>query len=292
MGAENDRRCAMKALVCICGSRVFNQVFEYRQPPEGEVRFDFGAVEYRREIWRCSSCGHFLSVHDLDMSALYRGQYVDSTYGESGLRRAFERINSLDPSRSDNTGRVDRVRQFVTGHFGERIARGFTPEILDVGSGLCVFLYRLHGLTGWPCTALDPDPRAAEHATRAANVKAICADFMHADGLGKFDVIAFNKVIEHVVDPVAMLRRSIACLRPDGIVYLELPDGEAAMSEGFGREEFFIDHRHIFSPRSCAALAQKAGFAVHAVERLREPSSKFTLRCFLAPHTDPNDIRA
>lgn len=273
----------MKAQHCFCGSRDFEKVFTYRKPPQGEVRFDFSDTEYRREIWRCGSCGHFVSVHDLDMSDLYRGRYMNSTYGKDGLSKAFERINSLDPSRSDNTGRVERVIKFVTEHFGDRLDAGFAPEILDVGSGLCVFLYRLHRLTGWPCTALDPDLWAVEHAEKTANVKAICADFMHADRLGKFDLITFNKVIEHVVDPVAMLARSIRYLHPGAVVYIELPDGEAAVAEGPGREEFFIDHHHVFSVASVRVLAKKAGFVVRALERLREPSTKFTLRAFLAP---------
>lgn len=273
----------MKTLLCICGGRTFDKIFTYREPPEGEVRFDFGFAEYRREIWRCNSCGHFLSVHDLDMSDLYRGRYVDSTYGEDGLRKAFDRINSLDPSLSDNVGRVDRVIKFVSAYFGERLGTGFIPEVLDVGAGLCVFLHRLHHLTGWPCTALDPDPRAAEHAERNAKVKAVCADFMRADRLGRFDLITFNKVIEHVTDPVAMLARGVRHLKSGGVVYVELPDGEAAMAEGPGREEFFIDHHHIFSPGSLRVLAEEAGFDVSAIERLREPSTKFTLRGFLVP---------
>lgn len=274
----------MKTLLCICGGRAFDKVFTYREPPEAEVRFDFGSAEYRREIWRCRSCGHFLSVHDLDMSDLYRGQYVTSTYGEDGLRKAFDRINSLDPSLSDNVGRVDRVIKFVSAYFGERLGTGFTPEVLDVGAGLCVFLYRLHRLTGWPCTALDPDPRAAEHAGRNAKVKAVCMDFMRADHLGRFDLVTLNKVIEHVTDPVAMLARSMRHLKPGGVVYVELPDGEAAMAEGPGREEFFIDHHHVFSPGSLRVLAERSGFDVSALERLREPSTKFTLRAFLVPH--------
>jgi len=267
---------------CICGEQTFERVFAYTEPPEGEVRFDFGAAPYRREIWRCKHCGHFLSVHDLDMSGLYSGQYVNSTYG-SGLKAAFDRVNALPAERSDNTGRVEGVTSFVSRHFATRMASGFVPTVLDIGSGLCVFLYRLHRLTGWPCTALDPDARAVEHAKKEAGVQAVCADFMHADALGKFDVISLNKVVEHVLDPVAMLARCRQHLQPGGLVYVEVPDGEAAMTEGFGREEFFIDHHHVFSARSLRILALKAGFDVAAIESLREPSSKFTLRCFLTP---------
>jgi len=39
----------------------------------------------------------------------------------------------------------------------------------------------------------------------------------------------------------------------------------------------------VFSPGSLALVAARAGFGPIAIERLREPSGKFTLRAFLVP---------
>jgi hypothetical protein len=158
--------------------------------------------------------------------------------------------------------------------------------VLDVGSGLCVFLHRLKAETGWNCTALDPDPRAAAHARERVGVNAVCGDFMRLNDLGRYDIITFNKVLEHVLDPVAMLARSHEYLARGGFVYVELPDGEAAGADSFGREEFFIDHHHVFSMQSIRTLAVRAGFDVIGTERLREPSSKYTLRAFLKSKTN------
>jgi hypothetical protein len=66
-------------------------------------------------------------------------------------------------------------------------------------------------------------------------------------------------------------------------VYVELPDGEAAALAGAGREEFFVEHLHVFSFASIVMLANRAGFDPICIERLREPSTKFTLRAFLVP---------
>jgi SAM-dependent methyltransferase len=114
-------------------------------------------------------------------------------------------------------------------------------------------------------------------------VEAVCGDFMTLTDLGRFDVVAFNKVLEHVEDPVVMLARTHRHLNDGGFVYVELPDGEAAAHDGPGREEFFIDHPHIFSAASLTLLATRAAFRVVALERLREPSTKYTLRAFLVP---------
>jgi hypothetical protein len=61
-----------------------------------------------------------------------------------------------------------------------------------------------------------------------------------------------------------------------------VPDGEAAAADGPGREEFFIEHWHAYSASSLALTAERAGFRLEELERLREPSTKFTLRAFLS----------
>lgn len=264
----------------------FEPTFSYDAPPEGEIRLDFGeGTPYAREFLRCTLCGHFVSSHDLDLERLYEGRYVDAAYGEAGLRRSYDRIMALSPFASDSVGRTQCIAAFAAAHFSGSNARPGPLTLLDVGSGLCVFPARMRDL-GWRCTALDPDARAARHAREYVGIDAVCGDFMEveADQLDCFDLITFNKILEHVADPVAMLSGARRFLRRGGIVYVELPDGEAAATAGAGREEFFIDHHHAFSLASLALLAKRAEFAPLSVERLREPSSKYTLRAFLVPN--------
>jgi SAM-dependent methyltransferase len=265
-------------LHCPCGGDRFTTVHTYFAPPAGEVRFASAPADsYRREIYRCSLCGHFISVFALD-AAFYAGEYVDATYGDAaGMRRTFEKIMALPPERSDNAGRCARIDTFAHRHLPAE-----ARTIADIGSGLCVFLARMrHG--GWQGTAIDPDPRAVEHARTAAGVEAICGS-LPAQGLGRYDVVTFNKVLEHVRDPIALLAHARSIVHDHGFVYVELPDGEAAArEEGFGREEFFVEHFHVFSLASFACLAERAGFEANTIERVREPSSKYTLRGFLTP---------
>jgi 2-polyprenyl-3-methyl-5-hydroxy-6-metoxy-1,4-benzoquinol methylase len=270
-------------LHCPCKAEYFTNVFTYDAPPEGEIRFSFSSAEkYCREVLQCNLCRHYVSIHEMDDSSLYSGDYVNSNYGNDGIRRAFERIISLDPARSDNTGRVRRILEFGNQHFPATAFADCSLSVLDVGSGLCVFLHRMKE-AGWDCTALDPDSRAVNHALETVGVRAVCGDFMELQDLGRFDVVTFNKVLEHVKDPVTMLAKSAEHVREGGFVYVELPDGEAAASDGPGREEFFIDHLHVFSGASLTMLADRAGFTVRAIERLREPSTKYTWRAFLTP---------
>ncbi len=265
----------------LCLAADFEPIHHYAEPPSGETRFPLTEA-YRRDLYRCRGCGHFFSATPIDLQRLYEQDYVSATYDGQGLRAAFERITGLPADRSDNAGRLRAVDTFATAWMAsERVSGG--RRLLDVGSGLCVFAYGMRRL-GWECTALDPDERAARHAREVAQVEAVHADFVRWRPTGQpFALVSFNKVLEHVVDPIAMLAHARECLVRRGLVYAELPDGEAAIAEGPGREEFFIEHHHAFSLRSIALLAERAGFQTLQTERLREPSRKFTLRAFLTP---------
>jgi len=261
----------------ICGGEL-EPAFEYHEPPPGETAFGLAPEEYRREFLRCSDCGHYAARLSIPVERLYTGAYVDATYESAdGLERTYRRIMALPPERSDNAQRVARIV--------ERL--GTNGSVLDVGSGLGVFPARI-AERGWRVTALDPDERAVEHARSVAGVDAVCADFFEADDLGRFDLVTLNKVLEHVVDPDAMLTRTRDFLAPSGQVYVEVPDGQGAAADPDGplREEFFIEHLHVFSERSLRLLAERAGFGVVAAERLREPSGKYTLVAFLEPAAD------
>jgi 2-polyprenyl-3-methyl-5-hydroxy-6-metoxy-1,4-benzoquinol methylase len=253
--------------------------FVYTEPPPLETRFPFTQNRnYRRELRRCNACRHYLEWFDADQQALYSGEYVTALYQDSaGIKRAFDRINSLPPEKSDNIGRVRYVNSFARSD--RQRGANASLRLLDVGAGLGVFPFRMKE-AGWQCVALDTDERLVAHYREIIGIDGIVGDVTKLNGIGEFDLITFNKVLEHVSDPVAMLASVARLLKPGGLVYVELPDGEAAESEGKGREEYLLGHIHVFSFASYALLIAKAGFALAACERLREPSTKFTLRGF------------
>ncbi len=269
---------------CPCRIGPWETVHTFDAPPAGETRFGFSdRPGYRRQLRRCTTCGHIVSAGAIPLEDLYRGEYLGCTYpSDGGIRTAYERILALDPARSDNVGRVRRILDFVARRRPGLDFCGQEPSVLDVGSGLCVFLAAMKA-AGWKCTALDPDGRAIRHAREVVEVEAICADFTVYEGSGRYDLVTFNKVLEHVEDPQGTLARSRSVLGDRGFVYIELPDGETALADGPHREEFFVEHLHVFSMASMMLLAGNAGFLPVAGERLREPSGKYTLRAFLVP---------
>ena len=258
----------------MCGADRRSLIAEFHERPEGET--DFGLKPYHRELWRCEDCGHFENEHPFDFSALYEGGYSRATYGER-LRANFEKIMALPPERSDNRQRAIYVDEYWASRHSAR------RELVDIGSGLAVFPAAMRE-KGWRCLAVDPDPAAAEQALNLAGVEALVGDFFSLSPPRRFGLVTFNKVLEHVPDMVAMLQRAESWLEDDGLIYVELPDGEAALADPLGpaREEFFVEHFCAFSAASYALLTRRAGFRLNRLDRVREPSGKYTLRGFMS----------
>ena len=80
----------------------------------------------------------------------------------------------------------------------------------------------------------------------------------------------------------SMFKSKDATITSDGFIYIEVPDGEVAMLDelSFEREEFYVEHPHIFSMTSLVLLIEQADLKVVTCERLCEPSGKYTLRAF------------
>lgn len=254
----------------------------YTEAPEGEMRYAFlDEIKYYREYHKCRTCAHFFEWVPFSFDRLYAADYVDSTYGGlDGIRKTFARIMALSPEKSDNFHRVNWIHDAIARQGGALPSGTTGSSLLDVGFGLGVFPAAMKAM-GWDCHGLDLDERQIEHARSDLGIRAYDEDLTAVTGIGPFDLITFNKVLEHVEKPEVLLAEARRLLGPKGLVYVELPDGECAAQEGKGREEFFVEHIHVFSFASYSLLAKKAGFGVLECVRVREPSSKFSFRGLL-----------
>ena len=101
-----------------------------------------------------------------------------------------------------------------------------------------------------------------------------------------FDVLIASEVLEHLVDPWAVLRRLRRYLRPGGLVMASSPNvahysviwmllkGDWTLAD-IGR----MDRTHLrwFTPRSYADMFQSCGFEVISTEPLRRPGPRAKL---------------
>jgi 2-polyprenyl-3-methyl-5-hydroxy-6-metoxy-1,4-benzoquinol methylase len=270
-----------------CGGRDLRLLKTFAAPPPGEKPMGIAPGAYRRVLSRCGCCGHISNdhAHGEALSAAYRDGYRAEAYGVS-LQKTYDKIRALPEGKSDNSARVAALR----GWLREAGLPDTGGRLLDVGSGSCVFGGAMRD-AGWNVTVVDVDPISTLHAREHVGVTALTGELLEIDlaaqtGDTRWDLVSFNKVLEHVepATAVAMLAKLAHNLTPRGAIYVELPDADGAFAAGgTDRQEFFLEHWGAFTAGSTAFLARRAGFSIVTLSSVHEPSGKYTIRALLRP---------
>lgn len=116
-------------------------------------------------------------------------------------------------------------------------------KLLDIGCGNGSFL-SLARTCGWEVVGLDPDLKAVANAGKQG-LTVYQGGIEYFDGKTElFDVITLNHVIEHVHDPVKVLKVCHALLKPGGQLWLATPN-----IDSFGHARFHKNWRGLETPR-------------------------------------------
>ena len=132
---------------------------------------------------------------------------------------------------------------------------------LDVGCGSGGSLGVARAL-GWQVTGIEVDEAAAAKARRFTS-ELYVGDVLSAPfAAGRFDVVSAFHVLEHLPDPVAVLRRLLHWLAPGGTLIVEVPNAGGLGAAMFGKAWSGLElPRHLshFSPATLRRAAEQAG---------------------------------
>lgn len=207
-------------------------------------------------LLRCKACGQYFSQCD-----------------EEWYWRSMERFDDPQgtlPNARSIARRFRRSKQFLDWIATHLAVTPPDIRLLDVGCSSGAFLRSAVEL-GYRAEGVEPAPQAVETAAAAGlNVRCgLLQDIGYADG--QFDAITLLEVIEHLKDPVNLLRECHRILRPGGIMMIGTGNADSWSMAAMGArwEYLHIDrlggHISFYSPHSMQVLAGKAGFQVVGV---------------------------
>jgi 2-polyprenyl-3-methyl-5-hydroxy-6-metoxy-1,4-benzoquinol methylase len=141
-------------------------------------------------------------------------------------------------------------------------------RLLDFGCGSGAFLRRML-LEGWQVVGLDFSAEAVSRIRTQPGLTALTGTLPHPKLLpASFDCITMRQALEHVPDPLDLLRAAYDLLVPGGQLVVGVPNLDSLPFHWFGPDWFGLDlPRHLthFTPTTLLRMLERAGFHVGTV---------------------------
>ena len=209
-------------------------------------------------VVRCLSCGLiYVNPRLKNPERVYWGQ-ADKYFEEaklifSGFAKHHRDVNYLEDLR--------RIKRFKP-----------SGRLLDIGTNMGFFLRMAKG-QGWDLYGVEPSPSLSEMARKyfGLNIKnAYLKDAGFESNY--FDVVTMTDVFEHIADPAGLLNEIKRILKPDGILFIKVPNGlfnlfKLRMAKLTGRlkdYDIFDSYEHVihYSGALLKKMLQQHGFKI------------------------------
>ena len=230
-------------------------------------------------VVRCRRCGHVYVNPRLPPERLHEMYQED--YWESERAKEFGYTQYLaERPLYERTyqGRASIIERYKRGLPEVRQGR-----VLDVGCAAGFFLGVMRD-RGWDTTGIEISRPMVEYARDSLGLPSVHrGDILTVDlPPGRFDVITFWDVIEHLEDPAAHLARARELLHRNGILVIETQNVASLFARLLGRKWQHYkhsEHLYHFHPESLDRLLARAGFEV--VENRPQYGGKYVSMHFL-----------
>jgi 2-polyprenyl-3-methyl-5-hydroxy-6-metoxy-1,4-benzoquinol methylase len=209
-----------------------------------------------RQIWlvRCAACG-FGQPQQIPTLPRFFNRMYDQQWSDEWVANEFDGQYK------------DFIFRSILRELGKRVAPD-ARRLLDVGAHAGRFMH-LAKQAGWQAEGIELNPRTAAYAARrtGAPVHQINAHALQADGR-QYSAVTLTDVLEHIPDPLSLLRVLADLLEPGGCVAVKVPCGRSQYVKErvlsmFGHKVSLAEnlvHVNHFSPRSLRLALERAGF--------------------------------
>ncbi len=221
---------------------------------------------------QCSACGFvFSSPHYPPevIAEFYRERYRSLFKGQSDPRGLALRQTYLG----------QRAEFYIEFLGSEGLLPGSGGTVLDVGCGEGTLLRTLHARRpDLRLAGVEPTVAFARHLAEETGIPIAPGLDELRDG-ARFDLVTLVHVLEHVHDPVALLRQAGARLGPEGHLYVDVPD----LAWHSSITDLHIAHCSHFSRHTLSAALTRAGLEVVRVVQHRPPTLPPSIYAVAAP---------
>jgi 2-polyprenyl-3-methyl-5-hydroxy-6-metoxy-1,4-benzoquinol methylase len=236
----------MSEMKCwVCGKNAFSRVGGTDELSLQPDRFKITDANYSISLprYKCHNCG-FIQCDTADVTKFYE-ELEDEEYISSGNQRTLQFKKLLK-----------NVKHYIP-------ANG---KILDIGAGSGLFLREAENL-GYSAIGIEPSLFLA-NAGKEDGLNIIQGTFPENCPCEKYDAIFLTDVIEHIADPLPMLKSIPNFLATGGKVIVTTPDVSSIMARVMGRKwwHYRIAHIGYYNRHTLEMIMDSAGMRLVKVK--------------------------
>lgn len=226
--------------------------------------------EYHRvfsgaKISKCNSCNIQF------MNPVYSNEYLDEYYNNYTEECYSQKV--IDEQHFTANDYLSFVEKNTGG----------TGEMLDYGCGNGE--HSFVGIKrGWNVTGYDVDCKVAKSISEKYNFNYLCGAFEDLElNNKKFDLVYANQVVEHLKNPVAMLKHIWTHLNDEGVLLVAVPNIHSLSHRikfyfeklGFRKDKigkYYDAEHHVFyyNKKSIRNMLKQAGFEVISIHNSKK----------------------
>ncbi len=210
--------------------------------------------------YQCQNCG-FIFLHPIpqDLDRYYPKVYY-------GVPKSLEELQRVSEQRRY---RLDNLQRYA----------GTGQKLLEIGGGYGDFAY-LAKSAGYEVDVIEMDAECCQFLETILQVRTFHTNHISEtlEKLETYDVIALWQVIEHVLDPWALLALIAEHLNPNGILILATPNPNALQFKIFRKRWSHLEaprHIHFIPMALMSSHAQKCGLTT----RLKTSTDRESIIC-------------
>ena len=198
---------------------------------------------FEYEIFKCVNCGFGVT----DKAILQKGSYHrDETYIEEEklFGNIFQkRVNILN-----------------------KLAK--PGRVLEIGCSTGIFLWQLKRI-GWDVKGIEIS-KASVAAAKDKGINVITVPFEKAKLDEKFDLVILNHTLEHLKDPLQVMKKLSEIIKSGGYLYIDLPNFASLSCKILkGNWSMLLPEEHLwhFTQKSLKVLLNKNGLRMVFVDK-------------------------
>ena len=196
---------------------------------------------------------------------------------------ALERFEPLVPGDADFYAALMSTVPYTVDRWDFRTVRDSiegSDDVLDLGCGEGRFLESLGTRAGRTAGVDHHGPAIARLVERGGEGYESTFEAFATSHADSFDVVTSFHTLEHVADPLQMLRSAATCLRSGGTLFVSVPNRERAWREEGEPMDRPPHHVTRWGPEQIATAADRAGLRVGSLSF--EPPDLSVARALIA----------